>query len=91
MRDAIDKALVGDCGATESIANDGEGYDTFVLKIEEAEFDKLAVPYTDENAQFYGKNDVFPFNIEVIVEKSIQFRKERDEFWKAKREVKNEQ
>lgn len=66
LRAAIDKALTEGGGTATSYVNDGEGFDTAVVRVDnDAEFAKLAVPYTNEIAKAQP-NDKGPWDMKVV-------------------------
>lgn len=60
----LHRALEMDAGielSTEVFANDGEGYECRVIRLEnETQWDELATPYTDEMCQGTNEGRVYP-------------------------------
>lgn len=81
LRDAIDRALSEDQGGiATSFVNDGEGFDTVVLRVDnEAEFAKLAVPYTSDIAKERNENAPGPWD-KKILNKLHRDRRRHDHF-----------
>ena len=75
LRDAIDKALLdksvyGGVEFTQSFTNDGEGYTTAVVKLDKSEdFDRMAVPYTAEEAAERRDVGIWPWEIKRVLAK----------------------
>lgn len=64
-KSAIDAALQHGAESLAAFANDGEGYYTAVVKIDDQEeFNRLAVPYTDEIAKESRDGVVWPWDME---------------------------
>src|SRR3546814_5267890 len=66
LRDALNEALGAADGvsmAADVFAGDGEGYNVSVHVLPDAEFQRLAMPYTDEIAREYG--GFWPWNLAV--------------------------
>lgn len=56
LRSAIDNALKDGGGSSPSFVNDGEGFYTAVVCLDDQEkFDKLAVPYTEDFAKAHDE------------------------------------
>lgn len=65
LRAAIDSALTEGGGTATSFTNDGEGFDTAVVRVDNAEeFAKLAVPYTNEIAKDH--NGKGPWDMKIV-------------------------
>lgn len=62
LRDAIDQTLSENHNGVivTSFVNDGEEFDAVVLRIDNEEFSKLAVPYTSTIAKERNKDAFFP-------------------------------
>lgn len=64
LRDAIDQALEKNSAVTESMVNDGEGFDIVVACVDNLEeFDKLSVPYTSDIAKEHNSAAKDPWEI----------------------------
>ncbi len=50
LRDAVDSAIQKGYGRTEAWQNDGEGYDLFVVSLEDQHLSDMATSYTSEDA-----------------------------------------
>ncbi len=70
LKKAIEDALLNGHGYVPAFVGDGEGFNTLIAKIDDPkDFDKLAVPYTDEIASEKEVNDrkaVWPWDMPRI-------------------------
>lgn len=83
LRDAIDQALQDETGVTESMVNDGEGFDLVVACVDNLqEFDKLSVPYTSDVAQEHNAAAKDPWDMASVrkaLQKSYETRRRRQQ------------
>lgn len=89
LRDAIDRALERGHGYASCYVNDGEGYYTAVVKVDDKEkLDRLGVPYTDEVAGAQSvDNPIWPWDLPGAVEALTEARAWMDEkYGKQERE-----
>jgi hypothetical protein len=57
LRDALTAVIDSGRGACLSFASDGEGFAAVVLKADQEQIDKLAMPYSDEVAREAGRGE----------------------------------
>lgn len=61
LAEAVQKALDGGRGQCLSFANDGEGYDVHIVRLEgEETWDRMAVPYTADYAEENRPDALWP-------------------------------
>jgi len=61
LRDALTRAIERkDAAATLMFTNDGEGYTTFIVPVDAATFNQLALPYTRPDCGFERQEATWP-------------------------------
>lgn len=74
LKKAIEDALETGSGFALAFVNDGEGFNTLVVRVDDAgRLDNLAVPYMDDMAKERDADADWPHTIQAI----------KDAYWKA--------
>jgi hypothetical protein len=66
LRKAIDDAILNGHGSAFAFVGDGEGFHTIIAKVEDKDFDTLAVPYSDEDAKENRETAVRPWTFPEV-------------------------